>query len=158
MLVRKFHHRSDEVKVSLFGAYCTSMYAAPLWVSYKKETLRKLQVAYNDCLRILLKKPRSSSASKLFCDSGLRTLQALLRNLMFKFMSRLDESQNCIIMLLTGPRFSSVRYESHFWKHWYGCLLRLWTVCLYMFPFLFDVVCLTVGPRACNKVYIYLSI
>ncbi|XP_059208089.1 uncharacterized protein LOC131986967 [Centropristis striata] len=39
------------------------MYAAPLWVHYKKESLRKLQVAYTDCLRILLKKPRSSSAT-----------------------------------------------------------------------------------------------
>ena len=125
MLVRKFHYSSDDVKVSLFRAFCTPMYAAPLWGSYKKETLRKLQVAYNDCLRILLKKPRCSSASKLFVDSGLSTLQALLRNLMFKFMSRLDESQNCIIMMLTSPRCSSVRYQSYLWKHWYGCLLRL---------------------------------
>lgn len=125
MLVRKFHHCSDDVKVRLFRAYCTPMYAAPLWVNYKKETMRKLQVAYNDCLRILLEKPRSSSASKLFCDSGLSTLQALLRNLMFKFMSRLDESQNCIIMMLTSPRCSSARYQSYLWKHWYGCLLRL---------------------------------
>ena len=123
MLVRKFHYSSDDVKVSLFRAFCTPMYAAPLWGSYKKETLRKLQVAYNDCLRILLKKPTCSSASKLFVDSGLSTLQALLRNLMF--MSRLDESQNCIIMMLTSPRCSSVRYQSYLWKHWYGCLLRL---------------------------------
>ena len=125
MLVRKFHYCSDDVKVTLFRAYCTPLYAAPLWVSYKKETLRKLQVAYNDCLRILLKKPRSSSASKRFCDSGLSTLQALLRNLMFKFMFRLDESQNCIIMMLTTPSCSSIRYQSYLWKHWYGCLLRL---------------------------------
>lgn len=107
---------------------------APLWVSYKKETPRRLQVAYNDCLRILFKKPRSSSAMKLFCDSGLRTLPALLRNLMFKFMSRLDESQNYIIMMLTSPRCSSVRYQSHLWTYWYGCLLRREFVlmCLYV--------------------------
>jgi hypothetical protein len=125
MLVRKFHYCSDDVKVHLFRAYCTPMYAAPLWVNYKKETMRKLQVAYNDCLKILLKKPRSSSASKLFCDLRLSCLQALLRNLMFKFMCRLDESQNCIIVRLTSPRCSSVRYQSHLWKHWYDCLLRL---------------------------------
>lgn len=47
MLVRKFHHCSDDVKVSLFRAYCTPLYAAPSWVNYKKETMRKLQVAYN---------------------------------------------------------------------------------------------------------------
>ena len=36
----------------------------------KKESLRKLQVEYNTnyCLRILLQKPRGSSATKLFCD------------------------------------------------------------------------------------------
>ena len=65
-LIRKFHYCSDDVKVNLFRAYCTPIYTAPLWVNYKKESLRKLQVAYNDCLRILLKKPRGGSASKLF--------------------------------------------------------------------------------------------
>ncbi|KAL2103995.1 hypothetical protein ACEWY4_000863 [Coilia grayii] len=81
VLVRRFHFCSDEVKVSLFRAYCTPMYTAPLWVRYKEESTRKLQVAYNDCLRILLKKPRGSSASKLFCNLRLTTFQATLRGL-----------------------------------------------------------------------------
>ncbi len=45
---------SDEVKIDLFRAYCTSFYTAPLWFKFKKES--KLQVAYDDCMRILLKK------------------------------------------------------------------------------------------------------
>ena len=82
MLVRKFHFCSVEVKVNLFRAYCTPLYTAPLWVNYKSESLRKLKVAYNDALRILLKEPRGGSASQLFCINGLTTFQALLRNLM----------------------------------------------------------------------------
>ena len=85
MLVRKFHYCSVEVKINLFRAYCTPLYTAPLWVKYKKESLRKLKVAYNDALRILLKKPRGSSASQLFCNSGLNTFQALLRNFIYSF-------------------------------------------------------------------------
>lgn len=123
MLVSKFHYCSGEVKVNLFRAYCTPMYTAPLWVRYKKESLRKLQVAYNDCLRILLKQPRGSSASKLFCDLGINTFQATLERLMFKFICRLQGSQNNLIIQLTNPRCSSVRYQSYMWKHWYLCLL-----------------------------------
>lgn len=123
ILVRKFHSCSDEVKINLFRAYCTPIYTAPLWVKYKKASLHKLQVAYNDCMRILLKKPRWSSASDLFCKAGVNTFQALLRNLMYKFICRLNVSQNVIIMLLINPCFSAVRYQSHMWKFWYKCLL-----------------------------------
>ena len=123
MLVRKFHFCSVEVKVNLFRAYCTPLYTAPLWVNYKSESLRKLKVAYNDALRILLKEPRGGSASQLFCINGLTTFQALLRNLMHSFKCRLDRSINEVIMALVNPRYSSVRYHSYFWKHWYECLL-----------------------------------
>ena len=123
MLVRKFHFCSEEVKVNLFRAYCTPLYTAPLWVNYKKESLRKLKVAYNDALRIFLKKPRGGSASQLFCNYGLTTFQALLRNLMYSFKCRLDGSLNEVITVLVNPRHSSVRYRSHIWKHWYKCLL-----------------------------------
>ena len=98
------------------------LYTAPLWVNYKKESLRKLKVAYNDCLRILLKKPRSTRASQLFCNMDLTTFMALLRNLTFKFMSRLDCSTNFIIDLMTDPGRSSVKYTSKIWEHWHECL------------------------------------
>ena len=70
-----------------------------------------------------MRKPRWSSASELFCNMGINNFQALLRNLMYRFMSRLDESQNSIIKLLTNPCLSATRYQSPFWKHWYECLL-----------------------------------
>ena len=122
MLIRKFHYCSVEVKVNLFRAYCTPLYTAPLWVNYKKESLRKLQVAYNDCLRILMKKPRSTRASKLFCDLGLSTFMALLRNLVYKFMCRLTISPNNVISLMSDPSRSMIRYTSAIWDHWHECL------------------------------------
>ena len=124
MLVRKFHYCSVDVKVNLFRAYCTPLYTAPLWVNYKKESLRKLMVAYNDCLRILLKKSRFGSASMLFCDSGLSTFHALLRNLMYKFTCRLDGSKNEVITMMANPMYSSTRLQSYMWKHWHKCLSR----------------------------------
>ena len=132
MLVRKFHHCTYDVKMNLFRAYCTPLYTAPLWVNYKKESLRKLKVAYNDCLRILLKKPRSTRASQLFCNMGLTTFMALLRNLTFKFMSRLDCSTNFIIDLMTDPGRSSVKYTSKIWEHRHECLFQPFFPCIFI--------------------------
>ena len=123
MLARKFYMCSDDVKIRLFQAYCTPLYTAPLWAKFKKTTIHKLQVAYNDCMRILLQKPRWCSASELFCKARVNTFQALLRNLMYKFIGRLDGSQHGIIKLLANPSKSVVRYQSHLWKYWYNCLL-----------------------------------
>ncbi len=122
ILVRKFYMCSDEVKINLFRAYCTSLYTAPLWFKFKKESLCKLQVAYNDCMRILLKKTRWCSASDLFCKARVQSFPALMRNLMYTFICRLDNSRNTIIMLLTNPRLTEVRYQSSMRKYWHNCL------------------------------------
>ena len=103
--------------------HCTPLYTAPLWGKFKKSSMQRLQVAYNDCFRILLKRPRWSSASELFVNAGVKTLQALLRNLMYRFICRLNNSKNEVIMLLSNPSYSSVRYQSYLWRHWYKCLL-----------------------------------
>ena len=45
MSVRRFHRCSVDVKINLFRGYCSPLYTAPLWVKYKRESLRKLKVA-----------------------------------------------------------------------------------------------------------------
>ncbi len=65
ILARRFRFCSDAVKTSLFKAYCTPLYTAHLWSNYKKASMQRLQVAYNDALRILLKRPGWCSASEL---------------------------------------------------------------------------------------------
>ena len=125
MLMRKFHKCSIDVKVSLFKAYCTPLYTAHLWSDYRARSLQKLKVAYNDALRLLVRVPRWHSASQLFVNLGVPTFQALLRNLMYKFMCRLDKSDNSLIVSLTNPVYSSNRFSSLIRRHWRSCLYRL---------------------------------
>ena len=124
---------TDDVKIALFKAYCTPLYTTHLWCRYSKSKYNKLRVAYNDALRILLRLPRCTSASQLFVNSGVPTLNALLRNLIDSFMMRLMDSKNEIIMTLTMPKLSSIRYTSSLWKHWRECL--------YVFQLCFLFVC-----------------
>ena len=124
MLVRRFYWCSDYVKISLFKSFCTPLYTAPLWVNFRRASHHKLRVAYNDCLRILMNKPRYSSASELFCMARIPTFEALLRKLLYKFKCRLNVSMNCVIQVLTNPKLSTVRYMSQFWLFWNQCLVR----------------------------------
>ena len=71
MLCRRFSMCSVPVKISLFRAYCTPLYTAHLWCRYKQGSIKKLTVAYNDSMRLLLRAPRSSSASQMFVSVGV---------------------------------------------------------------------------------------
>ena len=122
MLCRKFSMCSVAVKISLFKAYCTPMYTAHLWCHYKQSSIRKLTVAYNDSMRLLLRIPRRSSASQMFVSVGVPTCAAVLRNLMYRFMCRVSESQNNLIAALACPGRSSIRLFSWLWRHWRTCL------------------------------------
>ncbi|XP_047997279.1 uncharacterized protein LOC125234903 [Leguminivora glycinivorella] len=63
MLARKFGRCSDEVKVTLFRAYCQSFYTGQLWTNFTRRAINTLRVQYNDAFRILMKLPRFCSAS-----------------------------------------------------------------------------------------------
>ncbi len=84
--------------MSLFKAYCTTLYTAHLWCNYRASSLQKLQVAYNDAMRILLRRPRWHSASEMFVSARVITFKALLRNLMYRFICWLNASKNEIIV------------------------------------------------------------
>ena len=118
MIVRKFSMCSASVKSTLFKAFCTPMYTAHLWRRYRKSSMQKLKVAYNDGMRLLLKVPRCNSASQMFVNIGVPTCSAVLRNLMYKCMCRLSDSANSVILILTNPLLSSVRFVSKLWNHW----------------------------------------
>ena len=118
-LVRRFHMCSDEVKIKLFRAYCTPLYTSQLWFNYKQRTMNKLLVGYNNALRILLKLPWDCSASKMFAERHLPSGKALLRNLVFKFMKRLELSTNTLIVAI---RNSDLHWSSRLRKHWHDSL------------------------------------
>ena len=45
-LIRKFYMCTENVKIALFKPYCTTLYTSTLWCKYRRESLRKLCVAY----------------------------------------------------------------------------------------------------------------
>jgi len=65
-IIRSFSFASLSVKLALFKAYCTPIYGCQLWSRLFQYSHIKLQVAYNDAFRQLLRKPRWCSASRLF--------------------------------------------------------------------------------------------
>uniref|UniRef100_A0A8C6PWR0 Reverse transcriptase domain-containing protein n=1 Tax=Nothobranchius furzeri TaxID=105023 RepID=A0A8C6PWR0_NOTFU len=124
-LARNFGMCSDPVKVSLFRSFCTPLYTAHLWCNYSKVVMKKLQVAYQDAFRILMKLPRWTSASHMFVVSNIPTFHALLRLFMYKFICRLSLSANAVVRALPSLTYSDTRYSSVLFKHWNNCLYGL---------------------------------
>ena len=57
---------SMSVKIQLFNTYGSPMYTAQLWWNHTVASFHRLNVAYNNILRRLLRRPRFCSASGLF--------------------------------------------------------------------------------------------
>lgn len=64
---------------------------------------------------------------------GVSTLNALLRNLMFKFMQRLDDSTNSIMVMLSNPIESCSRFSSRLRVHWLKFLYVFSSLSVFLF-------------------------
>ncbi len=98
------------------------LYTAQLWWNHFDHSLNKLKVAYNDIMCMLLRLPRWHSSSEIFVNINVPTCQAIVRNLIFKFMVRFEKSTNLIISGLVCPSVSDVIYRFKIWTHWYRLL------------------------------------
>ena len=120
-LIRKFHMCSEEVKIKLFVTYCTQFYCAPLWYFNKTDKVyNKLNVAYNNVFRFLLNLPRDEqgrpcSASGMFVTRRVKSMQEILRNLIYKFQCRLNVSDNDLVRCTL---YRCVVSNSKLRKHW----------------------------------------
>ena len=121
-LLRKFAMCTADVKAKLFQTFCTPLYTAHLWWNYRLYSLRKLTVAYNDIMRLLLCLPRRHSASQMFVNINVPTCAAVIRNLIFKFIVRLEKSENSIIQELVSIERSDTKLTSAIWRHWHKTL------------------------------------
>lgn len=115
MLIRKFYMCSNQVKTTLFRTFCTSLYTSQLWWNFTKGSINKLYVAYNNVFRMMHKLPRDCSASGMFVNSQVNNCPAVLRNLTFRFMSRLDASTN---MLIQSILHSDLKWKSRIRNYW----------------------------------------
>ncbi|XP_061724294.1 uncharacterized protein LOC133530401 [Cydia pomonella] len=102
MLARRFARCSDEVKVTLFRAYCLCFYTCQLWSRFTRRAMNKIRVQYNDAYRILMKLPRNCSASTMFAEAEVPDFFAIIRSRVASFWSRLRTSDNSILRELSG--------------------------------------------------------
>lgn len=97
MLARRFAKCSDDVKTTLFKAYCLCMYTCQLWISFTRRAINTIRVQYNDAYRALMKLPRYCSASSMFAEAGVPDFFAIIRTRVASFWNRLRRSDNKIL-------------------------------------------------------------
>ena len=119
ILKRKFYLCSIATKVEIFKSYCTQMYTPHLWCCFKNTTMKSLITAYNQTLRGLLGIPSFCSASQMFAMTNIVSCQALLRNSIFNFMYRINETNNVIVYSIMN---SDMRFTSALQMHWRNVL------------------------------------
>lgn len=106
MLARRFARCSDEVKITLFKAYCLCMYTCQLWFKYKRKSYNTIRVQYNDAYRILMKKPRFCSASGMFADARVPDFFSIIRARIASFWGGLRNSKNGILQCMSEGLYS----------------------------------------------------
>ena len=115
ILIRKFHMCSYDVKLTLFRAYCAPMYTSHLWWKYKKSSINCLYVTYHNTFKKLLGMSKFESTSLLCTAFNVQCCQAVIRNLVFRFLTRLEVCHNLIVKALLS---TSLKYTSRIRLHW----------------------------------------
>ena len=100
---------SVEVKTSLFRTYCTSLYTAHLLTKYSESTLRNFYTAYHNVMKLFIGLPKREHTRPICVSYDIPYGPALLRNLIYRFMCRLQESQNMILYTINQ---SDCQYDS----------------------------------------------
>ena len=77
-------------------------------------------MAYNNVFRFFLNLPRDAqgrpcSASGMFATRSVKSFQEILRNVVFKFQCRLNQSQN---ELVKSTLFDHIKERSKLREHW----------------------------------------
>ena len=116
VIISKFRHCTDDVKVQLFKSFCSDMYCSHLWSNYSINVYSKLKVAYNNIFRSLMSISRRQSVSKAFIDYGVDCFYVLIRKKIVSFRKRVMSSNNSLIKLCTSSLFHM--YASTINKKW----------------------------------------
>ena len=97
ILLRKFYFCSERVKNRLFSSYCSNLYLCSLWENYRKSSMSRLIVSYNNAFRILHNLHMRCSASFMFANALVDSCSMCIRKSIFSLMSRLNTSTNVIV-------------------------------------------------------------
>ncbi|XP_041986142.1 uncharacterized protein LOC121738255 [Aricia agestis] len=102
MLARRFARCSVEVKLTLFRAFCTSLYTCALWAKYYKKGYNALTVQYNNAFRAMLGLPRYCSASGMFAEARTDGFQATIRKRCASLVRRVRDSSNTVLAMIAS--------------------------------------------------------
>ena len=106
---------SDNVKLTLFRSYCSSFHTAQLWVNCTKTTLIMLYTAYLNVKEMFIDLSKCKHTRPICAILNVKYCPALIRNFIYKSMSRLQASQNIYVKAICNM---SSFYSSCIWKHW----------------------------------------
>ena len=105
LLVKCFKLCSNGIKAHLFKTYCSSNYCCQLWSNYRRESLKKCIVAYNDIYRSLFGVQRGESISQIYVNNNIDSFKTILRKNIFSFKKRLLSSDNIIVSTIVASVF-----------------------------------------------------
>ncbi|XP_022827117.1 uncharacterized protein LOC111356862 [Spodoptera litura] len=111
MIARRFARCSENVKITLFRAFCTSFYTGALWLSYTQKQYSALRVQYNNAFRMLLGLPRFCSASGMFASARVDCFNTIMRKRCTSLVNRVRGSRNSILSAF-AERFDC-QYMNH---------------------------------------------
>lgn len=112
MLVRRFARCTNQVKVTLFKAFCQSFYTCSLWTSFTQRAYSDLRVQYNNAFRILLGRPWRCSASGMFASANTDDFYAIIRKRTASMVARLRTAANSLLNVFRD------RWDSPLLRHW----------------------------------------
>lgn len=115
IILRKFRMCSIDVKVTLFKTYCTPLYVCYLWSNFKQSSIQKLCIAYHNTMKSFLHLCKYESTSLVCSVFDIPCCKAVIRKLTYRFMCRLQNSNNSII---NGINCSSMQYTSKLRLFW----------------------------------------
>ena len=115
VLISKFRHCSDAVKIKLFKSYCSSFYCCNIWSLYRVNVHKKLNVAYKQIFRSFFKCNRIGTSSQMLLHT-IDPYPVIRRKLMNGFRHRLYSSDNSIIsVIIRSSHFYTTSYTNE-WK------------------------------------------
>ena len=102
-LIKRFSQCSEEVKVKLFKAYCSSFYCMSLWTKYSTtKSLAVVKRAYNCVFRNFMRIKDKSTTSLNMVSLGIDHFNVIERKLVHGFRTRVLESENTTVVAITS--------------------------------------------------------
>lgn len=102
MIARRFSRCTMGVKVTLFRAYCSSLYTCGLWADYTERAYSALRVQFNNAFRAVLGLPRFCSASGMFAMAHTDCFHASMRKRCASLVRRVRASPNAILAMIAN--------------------------------------------------------